>query len=61
MILHIELDAAYSVMPGSRNIIDGHYYLSYHPTNPTNHSNVNPNGTIITKCNTLGHVVGSVS
>ena len=59
MILHVELDASYLVMPGARIHVIGSYYLSDHPTNPTNPSYVKPDGTIITKCKTLRHIVFS--
>ena len=37
MILHFKSDAAYLVMPKACSCITGYYYLSEHPTNPTNH------------------------
>ena len=46
-------------MPVACSCIAGNYYLSYHPTNPTDPSDVKPNGPIITECNTLRHVVVS--
>ena len=46
-------------MPVSLSYISGNYYLSEHPTNPTNPSYVNPNRLILTKFKTLQHVFGS--
>ena len=53
MILCVQSDASYLVMPGYNSRISGCYYLSDHPTNPTNPSDVNPNGLMFTKCKTL--------
>ena len=33
MILHVESDSAYLLMPGYCSLIAGNYYLSDHPTN----------------------------
>ena len=52
------MDAAYLVIPGDRSCIYGHYYLTYHPTNPNNHSDGNTKEPILTECNTSRHVVG---
>ena len=59
MILHVKSDAAYFVMSGACSHISGHYYLSCHPTNPTNPSYINPNQTILTECMTLGYLISS--
>ena len=48
-------------MPGSCSRISGNYYLSYHPNKPTNPSDVNPNGPVITEFKTLRHLVGSAA
>ena len=61
MILHVESDAAYLVMPLSLSCFFGHYHLSVYPTNPTNISYVEPYGPNITECWTLRHVVVSTS
>ena len=45
----------------ARSYIYGHYYLSGHPTNPHNPSDVNPNKTIQTEWNILRHVVSSAA
>ena len=57
MILHVKLDAAYLIIPGDFSSIDGHYYLSCHPTKATNPSYVKRNGQILTECKTLQNVV----
>ena len=59
MILNVESDAAHLVMPGACIHITGPFYLSNHTTNLINPSNVKTNGPILTKCNTLQHVVVS--
>ena len=61
MIMHAGSDAAYLFMPEDHSRINGHYYLRDHTNKPANPSYVKLNGPIITKCNTLGHVVGSTS
>ena len=61
MILHVESYAAYLVMHGARSRIANHYSLSNHPTKPTNPSDVNNIGPIITESKTLQHVVGSAA
>ena len=48
MILHVEQDTAYLFMKVSRSRITGNYYLSDHNIKPTNPSDINPNGPIIT-------------
>ena len=58
MKLHVESDAAHLVMPVYRSWITRHYYFIDHQTNPTNPSDVKPNGPIITKYKTLRHLVG---
>ena len=61
IILDFESYAAYLVMTGYCSRIYGHYYLSDHLNNPTNPSDVNPNGPILNQCNTIQHVVSSAA
>ena len=57
MILPVKPYAAYLVIPGDQSSISGHYYLSNHTNNLTNSSDIQPNGHIITKYNSLQYVV----
>ena len=58
MILHVDSDAAYLVLPKARSRIAGYYYLSSHP-NITKHAKLN--GAILVECKTLRHVVSSAA
>ena len=56
MILHIDSDAAYLVMPNAGSRIVGYFYLSTsHPTSPP--TPVPLNGAILVECSTLHNVV----
>ena len=58
MILYIDTDAAYLVLPGAKSQITGYYYLgAHHPSQGTPCSTTN--GSIYVKCNTLKHIVAS--
>lgn len=59
MILHIDTDAAYLVMPNAKSRVAGYYYLSSHPTNPP--SKVPRNGAVLVECSTIKHVVSSAA
>ena len=60
MILYVDTDAAYIVLPKSRSRIAGHFYLSDHP--PSNGTpNPKLNGPILTICQKLKHVVASAA
>lgn len=61
MILHVDTDAAYLVLPKARSVIGGHYYLSEYPAPPPNQPNPSPNGAILTECKTLRSVVSSAA
>jgi hypothetical protein len=61
MILHIDTDAAYLVLPKARSRIAGHYFLSDMPPPPPTKPNPRPNGPIHTECRTLRHVVSSAA
>ena len=56
MVLHVDSDAAYLVLPEARSRMAGHYFLS---TDPTLTRTILPNGPILTECRTIKHVVAS--
>ena len=60
MILHVDTDAAYLVLPKARSRIAGHYYLSNHPLASGTPTPI-PNGPIHTVCQTLKNVVSSAA
>ena len=55
MVLHINSDAAYLVLPKARSQITGYFQLANHPTKPPMH-----NGPILVECKGLRHVVCSL-
>ena len=61
MCLHINSVAAYLVQPKSRSRAVGHYYLSDNPPLPHIWNNPTPNGTILTKCQTIRTVMASAN
>ena len=58
MILHIDSDAAYLVLPKARSRIAGFYQLSDHPSKTKNPTRNLP---ILIECKTLRHVVASAA
>ena len=58
MILHVDSDAAYLVLPRARSRLAGHFFLS---SNPTLTRTVHPNAPILTECKTIRHVVSSAA
>ena len=58
MILHVDSDAAYLVLPKAKSRIAGYYYLTDHPS-----STLPPprNGPLLVECKTLKHVVTSAA
>jgi hypothetical protein len=62
MILHVDTDAAYLVLPGARSRIAGYYYLSS-KLPQSNVATLQPaiNGPILVECKTLTHVVTSAA
>ena len=48
MVLHIDSDAAYLVMPESRRVYAGHFYLSDWPCDKPNLPSTKRNGPILT-------------
>jgi hypothetical protein len=59
MILNIDTDAAYLVMPNAKSRIAGYFYLSSLPS--TSNIPVPINGPILVECTTIKHVVGSAA
>ena len=60
MILHVDTDAAYLVLPNARSRIAGYFYLANNPTVLTP-SKIPLNGAIHVECRTLKHVVASAA
>ena len=58
MVLNIDSDAAYLVLPRAWSRLAGHYFLS---SNPGPNRTVLPNGPILTECKTIKHVVSSAT
>lgn len=58
MILHVDTDAAYLVMPNAKSRIAGYFYLSSDLSKGTP---VPLNGPILVECTTIKHVVGSAA
>ena len=58
MLLNVDTDAAYLVLPKSRSRIAGYFYLGNAPTR-TPHPRLN--GAILIECKTLRHVVASAA
>ena len=56
MVLHVDSDAAYLVLPEARSRLAGHFFLS---SVPGVTRTVLPNGPILTECRTIKHVVAS--
>jgi hypothetical protein len=61
MILHIDSDAAYLVLPNARSRFAGHYFLSNHPPSPPAKPDPKLNGPILTVCKTIRGVMASAA
>jgi hypothetical protein len=61
MVLHVDSDAAYLVLPNAKSRIAGHYYLSATPPKPPLKPSPPLNGPILTECRTLRNVVASAA
>ena len=60
MVLYIDSDAAYLVLPKARSRIAGHFYFGNQPPPlPTKPHHVSTNGPIHTVCKAIRHVVSS--
>ena len=58
MILHVDSDAAYLVLPRAHSRLAGHFFLS---DSPSLTRTVPLNGTILKECKTIHHVVSSAA
>ena len=58
MVLHIDSDAAYLVLPKARSRIAGHFSMG---SPNLSQPNTTPNGAILIECKTLRHVVASAA
>ncbi len=61
MILHVDTDAAYLVLPNARSRYAGHYFLSNAPPPPPTTPSPRPNGAILTVCKTIRNVMTSAA
>jgi hypothetical protein len=61
MILHVDSDAAYLVLPNARSRYAGHYFLSDRPPPPPTKPSPKPNGAILTVCKTIRGVMASAA
>ena len=61
IVLHIDSDAAYLVMPEARSVYAGHFYLSDWPHDKPNLPSTKRNGPILTTCKTICNVVSSAA
>ena len=61
MVLHIDSDAAYLVMPEALIVYAGHFYLSDWPRDKPNLPSTKRNGPILTTCKTIRNVVSSAA
>ena len=61
MVLHIDSGAAYLVLPESRSVYAGHFYLSDWPRDKPNLLSTKCNGPILTTCKTIRNVVSSAA
>ena len=58
MVLNVDSDAAYLVLPRAKSRLAGHFFLSS-DAGPTRV--VTPNGPVLTECRTIRHVVASAA
>jgi hypothetical protein len=61
MVLHIDSDAAYLVLPKARSRAAGHYYFSDWPEPAPAKPNPTPNGPVHTLCKTIRNVMSSAA
>jgi hypothetical protein len=61
MVLHIDSDAAYLVLPNARSRYAGHYFLSNTPPPHPAKPNPKPNGAVLTICKTVRGVMASAA
>ena len=60
MVLNVDTDAAYLVLPGAKSRIAGTYYMAEHPQSSKT-PNPTLNGAVHIECKTLKHVVASAA
>ena len=61
IVLHIDSDTSYLVMPEALSVYAGHFYLSDWPRDKPNFPSTKRNGPIFTTCNTIHNVVSSAA
>jgi hypothetical protein len=61
MVLHVDSDAAYLVLPNARSRYAGHYFLGNQPPPPPAKPSPTPNGAILTLCKTIRNVMSSAA
>ena len=61
IVLHIDSDAAYLVMPEARSVYAGHFYLSNWPRDKPNLPSTKRNGQILATCKTVRNVISSAA
>jgi hypothetical protein len=61
MILHVDSDVTYLVLPKARSRFAGHYFLSNNPPSPPAKPNPRPNSDILTVCKTIQGVMASAA
>jgi hypothetical protein len=61
MVLHVESDAAYLVLPKARSRAAGHYFFSNTPPPAPQKPNPTPNGPVHTLCKTIKNVMSSAA
>ena len=61
MILHVESDAAYLVLPKARSRYAGFFHLADHPPDPPALPNPTINGAVNVDCKAIRNVVGSAA
>jgi hypothetical protein len=61
MVLHVDTDAAYLVLPNARSRYAGHYILSDTPPPLQTKPDPKPNGAIMTICKTIRGVMASAA
>jgi len=61
MVLHVDSDAAYLVLPNERSRYAGHFFLGDTPPPPPTKPSLKPNGAILTNCKTIRGVMASAA
>lgn len=61
MVLHIDSDAAYLVLPNAKSRVAGYFYLSDKPPPPPAIPNPKPNGAILVECCSLKNTTTSAA